>query len=252
MPPAKAKTAEYTAPPTVRFDGENQPFACSATLDRLLPALQAARQEMGKLIKDKTNPHFNSGYASLEAVFETYKPAFCSHGLSIIHTLGPEDTMTGTLFHVETGQWISSTLTLQMGRGGPQEQASATTYARRYIDCALVGLAPEDDDGNRAQTGHKTTEAVRTAPVDPQPPSEPAVAPASEKEMELVKTFIAILAKVNTPEDFAEACKDIGEAKIDMLTTASSIKRLQKKADNARKRIDDGSLPGQGCEEVVL
>jgi len=51
----------------------------------------------------------------------------------------------------------------------PQAQGSAITYARRYVLTALVGVAPDDDDGQSAQqasTRPKQTTSTRTLIMD--------------------------------------------------------------------------------------
>ncbi len=61
-------------------------------------------------------------------------------------------TVETYLIH-KTGQWFKSVLSLPVGKQDPQGHGSAITYARRYALGAMVGVCPEDDDGNAA-SGH--------------------------------------------------------------------------------------------------
>jgi hypothetical protein len=60
----------------------------------------------------------------------------------------------------ESGEFISSTLTLKPVKDDPQGRGSAITYARRYAYASILGLVSDaDDDGNRAS---ETTEEYET------------------------------------------------------------------------------------------
>ena len=50
----------------------------------------------------------------------------------------------------ESGEWISGRLRVTPVKDDPQGLGSAITYGRRYGLAAIVGVAPEDDDGNAA------------------------------------------------------------------------------------------------------
>jgi hypothetical protein len=84
-------------------------------------------------------------------------------------------------------------------RGTPQQIGSALTYARRYILCAVTGVAPggEDDDGKAAQQ-EVHMDRARTAP---RPPSRPTADPVhtattgAEHERHRYGTVVA------TPDD---------------------------------------------------
>ena len=54
-----------------------------------------------------------------------------------------------SLIHV-SGEKFQSVVYLVLDRQNMQGLGSAITYARRYGLLGLVGLAPEDDDGNAA------------------------------------------------------------------------------------------------------
>ena len=126
-------------------------------MKELAKALIESRKNMGKLVKDKTNPHFKSKYATLKAVIETAQGPFQDAGLCVFEYTdcdGEGITQWLTVFHTESGESMESSLPLNVRDPlNPQQVGSAQTYARRYLWTAAAGLAPEDDDGNAAAQG---------------------------------------------------------------------------------------------------
>lgn len=117
-------------------------------------ALLAARAEFSPVIKDKRNPHFKSTYATLESVIDAVSDSLHKHGLVLIQSpdCGPDGVVLVTqLVEVTSGTSIACRYPLTPVKpNDPQALASALTYARRYSALSLLGIAPEDDDGNAA------------------------------------------------------------------------------------------------------
>lgn len=116
-----------------------------------------AQAEIEGADKDSENPHFKSKYADLASVWRACRKALTSHGFSVIqmpHGTGADAVVTTMLLH-KSGQRISSTLTLFGKDASPQAVCGAITYARRYALSAMAGVAPEDDDGETAQSAWK-------------------------------------------------------------------------------------------------
>ena len=65
-----------------------------------------------------------------------------------------------TMLAHSSGQYISSTLTMTVTKLDPQAIGSAITYGRRYALAAMVGLAQEDDDGEKAMVRPKDKKSV--------------------------------------------------------------------------------------------
>jgi hypothetical protein len=76
------------------------------------------------------------------------------------------------LTHVESGQWQSSLAVVPLPKADPQGMGSAITYARRYALTAMLGMVTEDDDGEGAKNGKKSSTR----------PKLPVIAPESQKE----------------------------------------------------------------------
>lgn len=149
----------------------------SPSIAALAAALAKAQAKMTGATKSATNPHFRNTYADLAAVWEAWRAAGPENGLSVLQLpVASSDrnvTIRTVLAHA-SGEWIASTLTMPVSKADAQAVGSALTYARRYALAAMVGIAPEDDDGNAA------TGADRRAQNEP-PPRQNGNAPANRE-----------------------------------------------------------------------
>jgi len=140
----------------------------SEQINELAKALSVAQGQIKGALKDSNNPFFKSKYADLSSVWEACRVPLSNNGLSVIQTTC--DAMNGgvsvvtTLAH-QSGQWVRGSLTLEPKDKSPQGYGSAITYARRYALAAIVGVAPEDDDGNAAS--RHVDEPAPTVKIDP-------------------------------------------------------------------------------------
>ena len=104
-------------------------------------------------LTDKKNPFFKSKYADLSSVWNAIRLPLTINGLAITQTTtsGNADgvTIETTLMHV-SGEYVSGALYIKPEKNTPQGLGSAITYGRRYALMGIVGIAPEDDDGERA------------------------------------------------------------------------------------------------------
>jgi len=115
-------------------------------------ALAAAQSEMGKALKDSTNPHFRSKYADLGNVMDACLPALNKNGIAVFQPVGRDDlgVYVNTVLLHTSGEKLECRVPLIIGKNDMQGFGSAQTYARRYGLMAMAGIAPEDDDGNAA------------------------------------------------------------------------------------------------------
>lgn len=108
-------------------------------------------------LKDKENPAFkNSKYADLGAVWEAVREALQTNGFIVIQTMNFDvaDVWLETVIqHAPTNEKITSRYPLRPTKNDPQGYGSAITYARRYCISAMLGVIPDDDDGNAASRG---------------------------------------------------------------------------------------------------
>ncbi len=148
-------------------------------------ALMKAQAAMGPVKKDATNPAFRSKYATLESVIDTIEAPLHENGLTYFQPLkmdGEKMLLSTILVHAESGETIESSCDVRCtAPNDPQKVGGALTYFRRYQLLALLGLAPEDDDGNAA-SGHNAPSASSNAPAgqyvkkDENAPSRPTSA----------------------------------------------------------------------------
>lgn len=159
--------------PTVLVD----PPSRSRNIDALAAALAKAQGEMEGAAKGSLNPHFKNKYADLASIWDACRSPLSKHGLSILQPVsadGPKVTVTTILAH-SSGQWISESLTMTAQQNTPQGVGSAITYGRRYGLAAMVGIAPEDDDGNAASArpARQQEQPIERSVVDEPAPQRP-------------------------------------------------------------------------------
>lgn len=119
--------------------------------------------------RDAKNPHFKNSYATLEQVEDTIRPHMQECGLIWYQfpgrvTEGGIEVST-TIAHVESGEAITGTMEVPLGKRDPQGAGSAVTYGLRYSLMAVLGLPPTDDDAETAIDRNDTRPAPDAAPV---------------------------------------------------------------------------------------
>ena len=138
------------------------PFQSSLGIGKLTAALAQAQGQIEGAKKESDNPFFHSKYADLASVWEACRKPLADNQLAVIQLPGQNGNglCVDTILSHSSGEWICSRLLVRPGytnREGkfvaledPQAIGSAITYARRYALQSIVGIAPEDDDGNAA------------------------------------------------------------------------------------------------------
>lgn len=171
----------------------------SPTIGSLAAALAKAQAQVQAASKDRTNPAFRSKYADLASVWDACREAITSNGLAIVqlaedHEVGRVALRT-ILIHA-SGEFIQTVVSAPLGKNDAQAVGSALTYLRRYSLSAMVGVAPDDDDGNAATgrsdnhdrdnrnpfDGAPPRDNVRPPPREPTPIRPPANQPAATDE----------------------------------------------------------------------
>lgn len=142
--------------------------ARSVGIEKLAAALSKAQAKLESAKKDSKNPFFNSSYADLASVWAAIREPLATNELSVVQEPSMAEagkiSITTTLMH-SSGQYIRSSLVIPVTKQDAQGYGSAITYARRYALQSIVGIAPEDDDGNAA--------ASKVAPPTKQPSKTP-------------------------------------------------------------------------------
>ena len=136
-----------------------------------IKALCKAQAAMTGAMKAAENPHFRSKYADLGAVQDACFPALHANGFAVVQVLRQAEEgsfLDTTLLH-ESGESWTCPVPLIVGKQDMQGLGSAITYARRYGLLCVSGVAPEDDDGNKAAENKPRNQADRVGAKDAKP-----------------------------------------------------------------------------------
>lgn len=132
---------------------ETPTMRTSEQIGEIAAALAKAQGLIEGAKKGRENPHFKSKYADLASIWDACREALSVNGLSVVQVTAPstkdEVVVITRLMHA-SGQWYEGVLAMPVSKGDAQGFGSALTYTRRYALAAMVGVAPEDDDGNLA------------------------------------------------------------------------------------------------------
>lgn len=185
----------------------------SETITAIMPALLKAQAAFAPAVKAKVNPHFKSKYVPLDAVLDAIAEPLRNNGIAILQPTTIQDARTVLVTRLvhETGEWIEGRYPVHPVKSDPQGEGSALTYARRYALMALVGIAPEDDDGNAA-----------TAAVNK---------PVSDEQAATLRDMIE-----TTNTDTAKFCAAFGVESVDALPATkydAAMAALNRKAKQA-------------------
>lgn len=186
----------------------------------LMAALAMAQSEIEHVAKDAKNPHFKSKYATLASVFDVCRKPFSRHGLAILQPtviINNSVYVATTLCH-KSGQWVRSYYPVQTERAGSQGLGSGLTYARRYALMSMIGVAPEDDDGEGTTNRLNTRDAAQdkdnarfVKAVDRQPPAAsnmPIRAQFSDQAVD-TQSMIERINAAETEEDLVQIKKQM-------------------------------------------
>ena len=162
---------------------------------QLAKALNQCQSEVLGAKKSSDNPFHKSRYADLASVWEAIRTPLTKNGLSVVQM--PCEAPAGhvglltVLLHT-SGQSVSDKFFMPVkDASNPQAVGSALTYARRYALSAVVGVCPEDDDGN----------AAMASPKPQRPGLAKAIAPPPPLESTLDQKFIQQFMAANTDQD---------------------------------------------------
>lgn len=129
----------------------------SESIANLAAALSKAQGQIEGARKTSANPYFKSKYADLSEVWDACRDALGANGLAVTQfpVSGDQGIGVDTMLMHSSGEWLSQEFFLPVslakdGTSNAQGGGSALTYARRYALAAVVGVCPEDDDGNAA------------------------------------------------------------------------------------------------------
>lgn len=151
--------------------------------DTLAAALARFQADMPAVHKGETadTGNYRHRYADLADVVGVVLPALAKQGLSWTVTTeygeGQPFALRALLMHT-SGDMIEASYPLPQTNNN-HALGSAITYGRRYLLCAMTGVAPDDDDDGQA-----AARAAADAPPQQQPPRRPdAVTPEQTAQL---------------------------------------------------------------------
>jgi hypothetical protein len=192
----------------------------SPEIATLAEALAKAQASIEGASKDAQNPAFRSKYATLASVWEACRKALTDNKIAVVQAPFNGESgdigVTTILIHA-SGQWMRARLAVKPVKFDAQGAGSVITYLRRYLLSAMVGVAPEDDDGEAAvgRPGASAPAKPHAAPAQQQKAAEPA-----QTSREFATTARnAILAQVKAAKTDAaiDAALKTNSANLDML-----------------------------------
>ena len=111
--------------------------------------LSKFHEEVGKVAKDSSNPHYKSKYCDIDTVLDAIREPLKKAGLCF--TQLPQQGGLKTIIATVDGDFsIEGFCEYNLSKNDMQGLGSAITYARRYSLVSMLGLEAEDDDGNKA------------------------------------------------------------------------------------------------------
>jgi hypothetical protein len=120
----------------------------SAPVLTLHQKLHKAKQSIGKVAKNATNPHFKKSYSDINAIIEAVEPILLENGLLLLQPIQGNSVCT-QIICIDSNELIESCMELPAGLN-PQQMGSCLTYYRRYTLVSLCSLQSVDDDANLA------------------------------------------------------------------------------------------------------
>ena len=116
-------------------------------MKNLFKSMAAFQQECPTIHKGTQG--YGYSYADLPAIFKIINPLMKKHGLGFTQELDL-DTLTTTIFHIESGEHRSSSCAIPQGvhlKGMNEFQVlgSAITYIRRYALSSALGIVTDKD-----------------------------------------------------------------------------------------------------------
>jgi hypothetical protein len=209
-------------------------------------AMAIAQGAVEGATKGKVNPAFKSKYADLSSVWAACREALFDNDLSVVQFPGEmvdnRLTLTTQLTH-KSGEWMRATLSIPLSKVDAQGYGSAVTYARRYALAAVVGVCPEDDDGNAAS---------RPAPR-PNPMQD--VDPPASKPIKLAGPYSSKTALWTAYKAFVreiESCGDLDQFLAFVATDESRALQAQIERDASGLVTGEGQPPEYEPMPILL
>lgn len=213
----------------------------SEAINEISAALAKAQGQIEGASKVKVNPAFpKAKYADLASVWDACRDALSSNGIAVLQIPNetPEGMTLTTMVTHSSGQWFSSRYPVRPVQATPQGLGSAITYARRYALMAMVGIAPEDDDGEAAMgRGQQQPANNVQAPQRPALDHEKRDTALKQSQERSAENLIGQIKETTTSSGLSELWKANAEL---IKALPDHLKADVKSAASARKELLTG------------
>lgn len=186
----------------------------SESINEIMKAIKNVQQNAGTISKDAKGQVGTRAYnyANLNNTWDAIKDLLNTNNLVITQSTTSGQNNIGnffqtTIYHTESDQWLSETMTMVLQRDDPQAIGAAITYYRRYMVTSMLGLIPDDD--NDAKSHRLATAEQKARLVGAMKAIEPEL-----KSHDLVQAIMNITGKhpSNIREDEADKFIDLIKA----------------------------------------
>jgi pyruvate/2-oxoglutarate dehydrogenase complex dihydrolipoamide acyltransferase (E2) component len=158
-------------------------LSASIRNEKITAALINVQAEIEGAKKASTNPHLQTKYADLLAVWDAVRGPLSENGLHLLQSAATEFLDRGGVFativrvtskltHV-SGEFYASDLCMPVPNATPQGIGSAISYAKRYAMSALLGIPSiADEEGRKCDDDAETAQGRGTTRSKPSPQPE--------------------------------------------------------------------------------
>jgi hypothetical protein len=222
----------------------------SESIAKLAGALAKAQAQISNARKDSLNPHFQTRYADLAAVWDVCRQPLATNEIAVIQGTehnGDNYLYVFTMLAHSSGEWMRFSVRLKPVKEDPQGVVSATTYGRRVGLASAVGVAAsgDDDDGNGSSNSSMRTE--RDAERDRR--NNQKLADDPEKSKAAADRFLSAMqkmkAKMGSPA-FDAMVVSLGHKKVDDIVKSEDRNAIHAKCLEYLKDIKPATA-GEGA-----
>jgi hypothetical protein len=211
----------------------------SDAINEISGALAKAQGAIEGASKGKVNPAFKSKYADLASVWDACRDPLSANGIAVLQIPNetPEGVVLVTMVTHSSGQWFRSSYPVRPVQATPQGLGSAITYARRYALMAMIGIAPEDDDGEAAMGRQQPANNQQTVQRPAQFDAAKQDAALKQSQERTAENLIDQITKVAT----SDALSDLWKANAELIKALPEhLKSDVRAAASARKELLTG------------
>ena len=161
----------------------------SEQINEIAAALAKAQGAIKDAAKGGKNDHLKNKYATLTSIWDACREQLSTNSIAVVQAPSTGDdgsvVVTTRVVH-SSGQWLESSMACRPAKFDAQSMGSVTTYLKKYMLAAMVGVAPDDDDDGESAVGRgsdsgDTRDMRPAAPQSPPQRRQPPKAPANGK-----------------------------------------------------------------------